>query len=91
MELYYRYNSMEEKAMLEATVTFQLLRDESIGSKRFLVYDDLVEMPFTIPDDVIKEGFIEMLSLLNEAREVANLAEVTPAEFLAGIKVRLGI
>ncbi len=89
MEVYYRYNSMEEKAMLEATITFQLLRDESIGGKRFLVYDDGVETPFTIPDDVIKAGFLEMLSLVNVLNGVANQPIVTPAEFLVGVKSRL--
>ncbi len=89
MEVYHRFNSMEERAMLEATLTGQFLRDESIGNIRFLVYDDGLEAPFTIPDEVLKEGFLEMLSLLNEARVVAGLPTVSPAEFLDGVKSRL--
>ena len=89
MEVYIRFNNQEEREQIEATQTMAYLRDESIGNIRFLVYDDGIDAPFTIPDEVMKAAFVEMLSLVNALNTVANLDQVSPAEFLVGVKARL--
>lgn len=89
MEIYIRFNSQEEREQIEATQTNAFLRDESIGNIRFLVYDDGLDAPFTIPDEVVKAAFLEMLSLVNALNAVASIQTVSPAEFLTGVKSRL--
>ena len=87
MEIYYPYTTLEEKqGILDANTDKTLLRDEQIRDKRFVVFDDGVEPPFTIPDEIIKAGFLTVLDYINNAT-----TGKTPAQFLADVKARLGI
>jgi hypothetical protein len=70
MEIYYPYTTLEEKqGVLDANTDKTFLRYEQIREKLFIVFDDGVEPPFTIPDEVVKEGFIEMLSIVTSLRD----------------------
>ena len=87
MVIYYPYTTLEEKqGILDANIDKTFLRDEQVREKRFVVFDDGVEPPFTIPDEVIKAGFLTVLDYINTAT-----VGKTPAEFLADVKARLGI
>ena len=87
MEIYYPYTTLEEKqGILDANTDKTLLRDEQIREKRFVVFDDGVEPPFTIPDEAVKQGFIVLLGYHNDGT-----MGKTPAQFLADIKARMGI
>ena len=86
MEIYYPYNTIEEKqGILDANTDKTFLRDEQIRSKQFLVFDDGVAPPFTIPDAVTKAGFLTMLDYINNGT-----TGKSPAQFLTDVKARLG-
>ena len=85
MEIYIPYKNAEEKQLIvDSNTDKEFLRDAMVGSKRFLVYDDAVEPPFTIPDETTKHGFLTLLDYINNG-----ITGKTPAEFLADIKARL--
>jgi hypothetical protein len=86
MEIYYPYTTLEEKqGILDANTDKTLLRQEGLGNKRFLVFDDGIDPPFTIPDEVVKQAFIVLLGYHNDGT-----MGKTPAQFLTDIKARLG-
>ena len=90
-EIYLPYTTLEEKqGIKDANTDKTLLRDEMLVNKKFLVYDDGIVPPFTIPDEVIKHGFLVMLEYLNEIGSDLPIPWTkTPAEFLADVKARL--
>ncbi len=87
MEIYFPYTTLEEKqGILEANTDKTFLRNEQLRDKRFVVYDDGTPPPFTLPDKVVKAGFLTILDYINTAT-----TGKTPAEFLADVKARLGV
>ena len=92
MEIWYPFKTLEEKQGIIDTVTdMTFIREAAIRDKLFLVFDDGVEPPFTIPDETMKQAFIVMLGYMEEI--ALNPASWTkaPAQFLADVKARLGI
>ncbi len=91
-EIYIPYNSLEEKqGILDGNTDKTWLREEMIGNRQFVVYDDGKAPPFDIPDSVIKAGFQVVIDELNKLQTVASLPTITPAEFIAAVKAKLGI
>jgi hypothetical protein len=86
----YPYMTLEEKqGIIDANTDKTLLGQKMYGNDRFLVYDDGVEPPFTIPDKVIRDAFIVMLGYVNEAgQQPSSWVDKTPAELLADVKAR---
>ena len=90
-EIYFPYKTLEEKqGIIDANTDKTPLRDEVLGSKRFLVYDDGAEPAFAIPaHEAVKQAFIVMLGYLEEVATNPSSWTKTPAEFLADVKARL--
>ena len=88
MEVHYPYTTLEEKqGIRDANTDKTFLGDRQDHSgRRFVVFDDGVEPPFTIPDKVIRDAFIVMLGYHNDG-----ITGKTPADFLADVKARQGI
>ena len=92
MEAHYPYTTLEEKqGILDAKVDETFLRDrQDRQGQRFLVFDDGVEPPFTIPDETMKQAFIVMLGYMEDIALNPASWTKTPAQFLADVKARMG-
>ena len=91
-EIYFPYKTLEEKqGILDANTDKAYLREEMIGPRQFVVYDDGAAPPFDIPDRVIKAAFGVVIDELNEIRTKAAMPTKTAADFIAAVKAKLGI